>query len=109
MKLIGRLVLGVIAIVFVNFALANRAEEVTLSLWPLPLDVTLRLYVVVLGGLAAGLIAGVAMSWLPRFRLRRRVRAAERRAATLERSAAGTAGTAAALPPARYQPALSDD
>jgi len=111
-KLIGRLILGIFAIVVVTFALANR-EAVTLSLWPLPLDVTLPLYIAVLGGLAAGLIIGAASSWLPRFRLRRHARVAERRAAKAERSAARTTGTArttaAALPPARYQPAVSDD
>ncbi len=109
MKFIGRLVLGVIAIVVVVFALANRGP-VTLSLWPLPIDVILPIYIAVLGAVVLGLLAGGAISWLPRYRSRRNARSAVRRADSLERAAtaAATASTAA-LPPARYRPALNDD
>ncbi len=113
MKLIGRLVLGLIAIVIVTFALANR-DPVTLSLWPFAEDVTLPIYMAVLGALVVGLVAGGAISWLPKHRLRRHARSAERRAASLERAVAAPgppapAAAAAALPPARYRPALNDD
>ncbi len=115
MKLIGKLILGVIAVGVVVFALANRGA-VTLSLWPFPLDMTVPIYIAVLGAMVIGLIIGGAMSWLPRHRLRRHARTAERRAASLERQAATTATAAptgqaagAALPPARYRPALNDD
>lgn len=110
MKLIGRLVLGIIAVVVVAFALANR-DPVTMSLWPLPLDVTLPLYIAILGGLVVGLITGAAISWIPKLRLRRQARAAQRRVTTLERAAtARAAGTAVtALPPARYSAAVNDD
>ncbi len=113
MKFISRLVLGVIAVVVVTFALANR-DPVTLSLWPfadaedLP---PLPKFLPVLGALVVGLIAGLAISWLPKHRLRRHARSAERRAASLERAVAapGPPAPAAALPPARYRPALNDD
>ena len=110
MKLIGRLVLGLIAIVVVTFALANRGP-VTLSLWPFAEDVTLPIYMAVLGALVLGLVAGGAVSWLPKYRLRRHARSAERRAASLERAVAAPAppAPAPALPPARYRPALNDD
>lgn len=113
MKLIGRLILGLVAIVVVMFALANR-EPVALSLWPLAETVTLPIYMAVLGALVAGLVAGSAISWLPKHRLRRNARSAERRAASLERAVAAPAppapaAPAAALPPARYRPALNDD
>jgi uncharacterized integral membrane protein len=109
-KLIGRLVLGLIAIVIVTFALANR-DPVTLSLWPFAEDVTLPIYMAVLGALVVGLVAGGAISWLPKHRLRRHARSAERRAVSLERAVAapGPPAPAAALPPARYRPALNDD
>jgi len=90
-KLIGRLVLGIIAVVVVIFALANR-DPVTLSLWPLPLDLTMPLYIAVLGGLVVGLIAGAVISWLPKLRLRRQARAAERRADALEHHGCHAAG-----------------
>ena len=49
MKFIGKLILGVFALCIVIFALANR-DQVTLSLWPLPLDITVPIYATVLGG-----------------------------------------------------------
>lgn len=120
MKLIGKLVLGVIAVGVVVFALANRGA-VTLSLWPFPIDMQVPIYVAILGALVTGLIIGGAMSWFPKRRLRRYARTAERRAASLERRAAATPATPAttatparqapnaSLPPAPYRPALNDD
>lgn len=117
MKLIGKLVLGVIAVGVVVFALANRGA-VTLSLWPFPIDMQVPIYVAILGALVTGLIIGGAMSWFPKRRLRRYARTAERRAASLERRAAATPATTAtparqapnaSLPPAPYRPALNDD
>ena len=111
MKFISRLILGVIAIVVVTFALANR-DPVTLSLWPFAEKLPpLPKFLPVLGALVVGLIAGAAVSWLPKYRLRRHARSAERRAASLERAVAAPAppAPAPALPPARYRPALNDD
>lgn len=118
MKLIGRLILGVIVVVVVVFALANRGP-VTLSLWPLPFqDITVPLYAAVLAPMALGLLLGVAASWFARQRLRWRARASEKRAQAAERSAASAAASAAtasagasaaALPAPRYRPALNDE
>ena len=110
MKFISRLVLGVIAVVVVTFALNNR-HDVMVSLWPFAEDRPLELYKAVLGALVLGLVAGGAVSWLPKYRLRRHARSAERRAASLERAVAAPAppAPAPALPPARYRPALNDD
>ncbi len=113
MKFISRLVLGVIAIVVVTFALVNR-HDVIVRLWPFAEDRELPLYIAVLGALVVGLVAGGTISWLPKHRLRRHARSAERRAASLERTVAAPGppaplAPAAALPPARYRPALNDD
>ncbi len=112
MKLIGKILLGVVALCIVVFALANR-QTVTLSLWPLPVEILLPRYVAVLGGVVAGLLLGGAMMWLPRWRLRRRVRTSERRADRLEQ-AAETAAPAPTVAPLRLPTApnralLDDD
>jgi uncharacterized integral membrane protein len=115
-KFIGRAFLGVVAIVVVMFALANRGP-VTLSLWPFAEDLSLPLYLVVLGAMVLGLATGGVISWLPKQRLRRRARSSERRVAALE-SAAGAPTPSAPQPvpapagasaPARYRPALNDE
>ena len=93
MKLIARILFGLLAVVAVVFALANRGM-VTVDLWPLPTeDVTLPLYMAILGAVAVGLVIGIAAAMPARERMRRRARAGERRAATAERET--TAGHAA--------------
>ena len=87
MKLVARILLGVLAVLAVVFALANR-EVVTVNLWPLPFDKPMPLYGAILGAVALGLVLGAAASWPARERMRRRARAGERRAAVLERAAA---------------------
>jgi putative membrane protein len=117
-KFIGRLCLGVVAVIVVVFSLANR-DIVTVSLWPLPFEVPMPLYLAMLGPLVIGLLAGGTVSWFGKLRLRWRARASEKRAAAAERAATASAtaasaaaaggASAGALPPPRYRPALSDD
>lgn len=45
------------------FAVANR-QVIDVDLWPLPMTVSLGLYLAVLGALALGLITGLLMGWL---------------------------------------------
>lgn len=97
MRFVARILLGLLAVLAVVFALANR-EVVTVNLWPLPFDKTMPLYIAVLGAVALGLILGAAAAWPARERMRRRARAGERRAAALERAA--EAPMAPAKPPA---------
>lgn len=82
MKPVGKLILVLIAIAAAMFAVANRSP-IMVSLWPLPFDVTLPLYLAVLGALAAGLVVGAVLSWPGRQRLRWRARASDKRAARL--------------------------
>ena len=84
MKLISRLLFIPVAAAFVVFAVANR-HEVTLNLWPLPLEVDLPVYIAVLGALAAGMAIGGSAQWISDGRWRRRARAGRREASALER------------------------
>ena len=84
MKLISRLMFIPVAAAFVIFAVANR-HQVTLELWPLPLELDLPVYIAVLGALAAGMAIGGSAQWLSDGKWRRRARAGRRKASALER------------------------
>ena len=76
-----------VAAAIVAFAIANRGS-VKLSLLPLPFEVELPLYLVVLGALPAGLILGGLIAWISAGRLRRRARQSAREAEAASREAA---------------------
>ena len=103
MKYVARILLGVVAVLAVVFALANR-EVVTVNLWPFPFDKPMPLYIAILGAVALGLILGAAASWPARERMRRRARAGERRAVALKRAAPANPPTPVAAPVARPRP-----
>lgn len=73
--------------VIVVFATANR-HSVVVDLWPLEFSVDLPLFILILGCLFVGLIAGGAITWLSAARSRHRGRKAARRVAELERDVA---------------------
>ncbi len=52
-----------LTIVITVFAVANR-QATTLSLWPLPFEMDLPLFVPVLGALLSGLLIGLLFEWL---------------------------------------------
>ncbi len=52
-----------VALVLISFAVTNRGF-VTVGLWPLPFEVDLPLYLLVLGVLIVGFLAGGFLSWL---------------------------------------------
>ena len=61
-------ILGVpFAIILVIFAISNRTS-VRLDLWPLPFGIETPLYLLVLGPLAMGFLAGAVVVWLVRRR-----------------------------------------
>lgn len=68
-----------LAAVIVMFAVANRGS-VRVSASPLPFEIDLPLYLVVLGALGLGLLAGALIVWIASLRHRHRARVAERRA-----------------------------
>ena len=75
-----------VAAAVVAFAVANRGS-VKLSLLPLPFEIELPLYLVVLGAMLAGLILGGLIAWLSAGRLRRRARQSAREAEASSREA----------------------
>ncbi len=84
MKLVYWSIAAPLTLVAVLFAISNR-DIVELGLWPLPDRIAVPLYLVALGALAAGFLAGGAVAWFGAGRARRRARAAERRAAAQKR------------------------
>ena len=99
-KFIGSLILLVLVAAAVTFAVANRTL-VTVSLWPLPIDVSLPLGATILAALALGVLAGTGLMGLSRYKFRRQARSNERRAATLEKVARDATTTLpAAISPA---------
>lgn len=77
MKLIYWLIAGPLTALAVLFALSNRAS-VELSIWPLPFTLPAPVYLVALGGLAVGFLAGGVVAWFGAGRIRARARSAER-------------------------------
>ena len=92
MRYIRYAFLASLGIILVSVSLANR-DMVTLSLLPEALgnlvgsnwSISLPLFVVVLGGIAAGLIIGFVWEWLREFRHRREASTKSREVAKLER------------------------
>ena len=84
MKLLVR-VLFILFILFgVLIAVSNR-QPVQLALWPLPHLVVMPLYLLVIGVLLLGVLAGLGMGWWAGRHHRRRAREAGGEAARLER------------------------
>jgi uncharacterized integral membrane protein len=72
-----------IALLAVLFAVSNR-QAVVIDPWPLPWEVTIPLYLLVLGALAVGLVIGAVIAWLSAAGTRGRARRDHRRANRLE-------------------------
>jgi putative membrane protein len=73
---------GVIGVAAV-FAVANRAVT-KIALHPLPFTAELPLYVIILGAIAIGLIIGVGLSSISRFRLKLESKKYQKRAEALK-------------------------
>lgn len=84
MKLLSWLIGLPVAVVAILFAVVNR-HAVQVGLWPLPWQVNLPLYLLVLGALAVGLIVGGVIVWVSSGKVRSRARREGRRARALER------------------------
>jgi uncharacterized integral membrane protein len=78
-------IFAIIAVVFtIDFVMSN-GQTVPFGSWLLPWQFEMPLGLTVLCAFVAGLILGGLLAWGSGGRMRRRVRAAERRAETLER------------------------
>jgi uncharacterized integral membrane protein len=78
-----------LTVVFVDFAISN-GQTVTITLWPLPVEIATRLFLVVLLAMAAGFLIGELVAWLGGRRWRREAREKSRRIEALERELAAT-------------------
>ncbi len=92
MRYIRYAFLGALGVVLISVSLANRGM-VDLKLMPdvlaemigFNLGITLPLFVVVLGGIAAGLVIGFVWEWLREYKHRREVGQKSRQVHSLER------------------------
>ncbi|MFZ5780761.1 MAG: lipopolysaccharide assembly protein LapA domain-containing protein [Pseudomonadota bacterium] len=84
MKIFVRVLFVLFVLVGVLIAVSNR-QPVQLSLWPLPHLVVMPLYLLVIGVLLLGVLAGLGMGWWAGRHHRRRARTAKGEAARLER------------------------
>ena len=83
MRFVWRSLLLLLALVLIVFAVSNR-KPVSIGLWPLPDVVEVPLYLVVLGGLVAGFVAGELTAWVGARHWRHEARQSRRRIAALE-------------------------
>jgi putative membrane protein len=86
-KLVHWVVTAPLALVFVIFAVANR-DVVSLSFWPLPIELRAPVWAVVLLTLLAGFLIGEFVAWINGRRWRRQAREKARRVEALERELA---------------------
>lgn len=84
MRILWRAALLALAVVLAVFAISNRGT-VSLGLWPLPDMVAIPLYLVIIGALLVGFLAGEVAAWLAGRHWRREARQSARRIAALER------------------------
>jgi hypothetical protein len=84
MKLLVRVLFILFILIGVLIAVSNR-QPVQLALWPLPHLVVMPVYLLVIGMLLAGVLAGLGMGWWAGRHPRRRAREASGEAARLER------------------------
>src|SRR5262245_48428782 len=84
MKLLSRALFLLFVLVGALVAVSNR-QPVELTLWPLPRVLTLPLYLLIVGLLLAGVLAGLSLGWWAARHHRRRARERGSEAARLDR------------------------
>jgi len=84
MKFLSRILFVIFVVVGVLVAVSNR-EPVQLGLWPLPHVVVMPLYLVIVGVLLLGILAGLGLGWWAGRHHRRRAREHRGQAARLDR------------------------
>jgi uncharacterized integral membrane protein len=84
MKLLVRVLFILFILIGVLIAVSN-SQPVQLALWPLPHLVVMPVYLLVIGMLLAGVLAGLGMGWWAGRHHRRRAREASGEAARLDR------------------------
>jgi putative membrane protein len=87
LKLLRWVLIGLVALILVVFAVANR-DTITLTLWPMPVALDAPVYLVVLLTLLIGFLLGELVAWMYGARWRREARRSARRVTELERELA---------------------
>ena len=101
MKILSRSLFALFLLIGVLIAVSN-SQPVQLSLWPLPHLVVMPLYLLVVGLLLLGVLAGLVLGWWGGRHHRRRARDASADAARLEREIQRLRDAhASSTPPAR--------
>ena len=108
MKRLNWLITLPFALVVVIFAVNNRAR-VQLSLWPFDLAPAPRVYVVVLGALLVGFLAGGLAVWFTGLSAKREARRNRSKLSKLERTIVGTKGPPVRTGPGSGEPASGGD
>lgn len=90
-RMFGWAVWAPLALLATVFAISNR-QWVSLDLWPLPLDLSLPLFLAVLVPLGLGLAGGATLTWLAAAPARRRALEQQRRIESLERQLGAVRG-----------------
>lgn len=71
MRIVATIVLAPVTAAVVLFAVSNRGT-LTLRLWPLPYEIDMPVYALVLGAVFVGFLIGAAVAWVAGARGRRR-------------------------------------
>ncbi len=87
MKLLNTIIAAVVALLIILFAVSNL-EPVVVTLWPLPYQLPLQLYAVILLAALVGFIGGIVGAWLAGSDRRRETRRLRRQVRDLEQSLA---------------------
>ena len=85
MKSVSTFVAALVALFIVLFAVSNRAQ-VTVQVWPLPYQISMGLYAVILWAVLIGFVAGMIVTWVMGAARRRDMRESRRRIRDLEQS-----------------------
>ncbi len=90
MRILNSLLAIIVAILVVLFAVSNRAP-VVVEIWPLPYQLELGLYALILLAVFIGFLAGMITSWLTGGKRRRELRALRKETRDLQASLARAA------------------
>lgn len=85
MDLINAILAAIVGLIVVLFAVSNRAAA-TVEIWPLPYQLSLPLYALILLAVLIGFFAGLAAAWLIGGARRREHRRLRKQLRTMERS-----------------------
>ncbi|HIF08851.1 MAG TPA: LapA family protein [Sneathiellales bacterium] len=103
MKIMSRMLAVIVATLVALLAVANR-QTVTVSMDPLPYEITGPLYAILLAAAIIGVSAGGLLGWTSSLKWRRTVRRQTRELATMAKRLKKTGTNGAAAPESRQSP-----